>query len=61
MLSVYPRDARALYGRGYGKVKNGDVEGGNLDMTAAKAIRPDVGHEFAKVDATRAAATGRSG
>jgi hypothetical protein len=30
-------------------------------MTAAKAIRPDVGHEFAKVDTTRAAATGRSG
>ena len=60
VVSVYPRDARALYGRGYAKAKKGDAEGANLDMAVAKAIRPDVGHEFVKLDPTLATTGGRS-
>jgi len=60
VLTQYPRDARALYGRGYAKAKKGDAEGANIDMAVAKAIKPDVGHEFAKLDPTLATTGGRS-
>jgi tetratricopeptide (TPR) repeat protein len=60
VLAQYPRDARALYGRGYAKAKKGDAEGANIDMAVAKSIKPDVGHEFAKLDPTLATTGGRS-
>jgi len=60
VLTQYPRDARALYGRGYAKAKKGDADGANIDMAVAKSIKPDVGHEFAKLDPTLATTGGRS-
>jgi tetratricopeptide (TPR) repeat protein len=60
VLSIYPRDARALYGRGYAKAKMGDAEGANADMAVAKAMKPDVGQEFMKLDPSLATTDGRS-
>ena len=36
------QDAKALYGRGLAKHRNGDATGGDADMAAAKALDPDV-------------------
>ena len=36
------KDADSLYSRGVAKLKKGDTAGGNADIAAAKAIKPDV-------------------
>jgi tetratricopeptide (TPR) repeat protein len=41
-LKVDAKDADCLYGRGLIKLKKGDTDGGNADITAAKAIDPRV-------------------
>lgn len=43
-----PKSADGLYGRGLAKLKKGDTEGGNADMTAAKAIDTKIAEQFAK-------------
>ena len=40
--------AGSLYGRGIAKLKKGDATGGNADIAAAKAIRPEIADEFAR-------------
>jgi tetratricopeptide (TPR) repeat protein len=35
-------DADSLYGRGAAKLKKGDAAGGNADIAAAQAIKPDI-------------------
>jgi lipoprotein NlpI len=41
------KDPASLYARGLAKLKSGDVASGNADMTAAKAITPDVAAVYA--------------
>jgi tetratricopeptide (TPR) repeat protein len=36
------KDADSLYARGVAKLKKGDTAGGNADIAAAKAIKPDI-------------------
>jgi hypothetical protein len=36
------KDADSLYARGVAKLKKGDSAGGNADIAAAKAIKPDI-------------------
>jgi len=48
-LQLYPKEAHALYGRGMAKVRKGDVDGGNADIAAAKAARPQIVQEFARL------------
>jgi hypothetical protein len=38
----------ALYARGIARLKSGDSDGGNADVTAAKAIQPDIDKVNAK-------------
>ena len=40
--------AGSLHGRGMARLKKGDAAGGNADITAAKAINPDVAKDFAR-------------
>ena len=37
----------SLYGRGIARVKSGEVEAGNADIAAAKAVSPGIAEEFA--------------
>jgi tetratricopeptide (TPR) repeat protein len=48
VLKEVPNFADSLYGRGLAKRKKGDATGGQADVAAAKALRPDVAEEFAK-------------
>ena len=41
-LKLYAKSAISLYGRGVARRKKGDLSGGDADIAAAKAIRPDV-------------------
>jgi hypothetical protein len=41
-----PKKASSLFGRGKARIKNGDTAGGNADLTAAKAVQPDIASEF---------------
>jgi tetratricopeptide (TPR) repeat protein len=41
-LKLYANSAISLYGRGVAKRRKGDVAGGDADIAAAKALRPDV-------------------
>jgi tetratricopeptide (TPR) repeat protein len=47
-LQRAPELASSLYGRGLAKLKKGDVEGGNADIAAGRAIRPTLDEELAK-------------
>ena len=47
-LKLYAKGANSLYGRGVAKRKKGDVAGGDADIAAAKAIKPDVADWHAK-------------
>ena len=42
VLKEVPDFADLLYGRGLAKRKKGDAAGGQADIAAAKALRPDV-------------------
>ena len=46
------QDAYSLYGRGVAKLKSGDIDGGNADMAAAKAIQPDIANAYVRYGAT---------
>jgi len=41
------KDADSLYGRGLARQKNGDAAGGDADIAAAKAIKPNIVDVFA--------------
>ncbi len=41
------KSAISLYGRGVAKRRKGDVAGGDADIAAAKALRPDVADPLA--------------
>jgi len=41
-----PKDADSLYGRGMAKLKSGDRAGGEADIAAAKAIKPDIAEVY---------------
>ena len=47
-LNGDPKLAGSLYGRGLAKRKRGDAAGADLDIAAAKALRPTIADEFAK-------------
>ena len=40
--------ATSLFVRGIAKFKKSDIEAGNTDIAAAKAIQADIAEEFAK-------------
>jgi len=42
-----PENAASLFGRGKAKLRKGDAVGGNADIAAARAIKPDIAQEFA--------------
>ena len=43
-----PKKVASLYGRGMAKRRKQDVAGGNADIAAARAIKPEVSVEFAR-------------
>ena len=45
---IDPGTAESLYGRGTAKLKKGDNRGGNADIAAAKAIKPDIAEDFGR-------------
>ncbi len=45
-LKVNPRLTSSLYGRGLAKQRNGTISEGNLDIANAKAMDPNIIHEF---------------
>jgi hypothetical protein len=45
-LRIEPKLPTALYGRGFAKLKKGDLTGGNADIAAAKTAEPDIAGEF---------------
>ena len=47
-LKLDPRMAKSLYGRGTARVLKGDGVGGNDDIAAAKAAKPNVADEMAR-------------
>ena len=42
VLRADPKNPLALYRRGATSLKSGDIEAGNADLAAAKAIKPDI-------------------
>ena len=49
VLQRDPEKPYSLYGRGMAKQKKGDVVGGEADILAAKAIKPDIAEKFAEI------------
>jgi len=47
-IELRPTLASALYGRGVAKIKKGENADGEADVSAAKAIKPNVAEEFAR-------------
>ena len=47
-LRIDPEFAAALYGRGRAKIRSGETASGEADVAAAKAVRSDIGEEFAR-------------
>ena len=47
-LKIDPKLAGSLYGRGLAKARKGDRGGASTDIAAAKAIKSDIGEEFAR-------------
>ena len=56
VIAQDPKDWVALYGRGIAKLGKGDTAGGNADVAAAKAIKPDIDRIAAKYGILVAAA-----
>jgi len=46
-LKINPRLTSSLYGRGIAKKRNGAVAEGDLDITNAKAMDPNIAKEYA--------------
>jgi tetratricopeptide (TPR) repeat protein len=49
-LEIDPKFPTALYGRGLAKLRIGDHEGGEADMSRATAIKSDVAEDLARYD-----------
>ena len=49
-LDVEPKNAIYLYGRGQAKLRNGDAQGGDADIEAARALNPKIAEEFARLE-----------
>jgi hypothetical protein len=47
-LKIDPRLPGALYGRGMARLRKGDKKGGETDIAAAKAMRPEIEAIFAR-------------
>ena len=47
-LEREPGNAEYLFGRGQAKVRNGDIEGGKVDIAAAKAINAKIAEDFGR-------------
>ena len=47
-LKLRPTLASALYGRGVAKLRKGENASGEAEVSAAKAIKPNVAEEFAR-------------
>jgi tetratricopeptide (TPR) repeat protein len=45
-LAAKPENAGALYVRGLARMRNGDTQGGQADVAAAKAKKPDVAKDY---------------
>ncbi len=45
-VALNPKDAGSLYCRGMAKLRGGDKTGGNADIAAAKAIKPDIAEQY---------------
>jgi hypothetical protein len=45
-LEIDPKKAASLYGRGMAKRRKGDFAEGNVDIAAARAIRPNIMTEY---------------
>jgi len=48
VIRIEPKNAAAVFGRGMAKLKKNDKAGGEADVAAAKAIKPDIAEEFAR-------------
>jgi tetratricopeptide (TPR) repeat protein len=48
-LRENPDDAYALFGRGVAKYRKGDLRGGDGDVVAAQALKPDISEDMAKL------------
>jgi tetratricopeptide (TPR) repeat protein len=46
VLRFDPRNALALYARGLTLLKKGDTGAGKIEISAAKAMNPDVAEQF---------------
>jgi hypothetical protein len=46
-LRIDPKHAASLFGRGIAKLRSGNVDAGNTDINAAKAIQSTIATEFA--------------
>ena len=46
VMRFNPRNALALYARGLTLLRKGDTEAGKIDISAAKAINPDIAEQF---------------
>jgi tetratricopeptide (TPR) repeat protein len=47
-LRIDPKKVASLYGRGMAKRRKQDLTGGNLDIAAARAMKPSVSMDFAR-------------
>lgn len=48
-LRTSPDDAHALFGRGAAKYMKGDLRGGDGDIVAAQALKPDISDDMARL------------
>ena len=48
VLRVDPKNPVVLYRRGTTYLNSGDIEAGNADLAAAKAIKPDIAEDIAR-------------
>jgi hypothetical protein len=47
-LRLDPKLASALYGRGFAKLKRGDLAGGNADIAAAETLEQNIAGKLAR-------------
>jgi tetratricopeptide (TPR) repeat protein len=48
VLNAIPNFPGSLFGRGIAKRRKGDAAGGDADVAAAKALKPDIVEEYSK-------------
>ena len=47
-LRLDPKKLASLYGRGMAKRRKQDIAGGNADIAAARALKPEISMDFAR-------------